>query len=241
MIGAPAAWRFRPRLGASLAAGLAILVLLGLGTWQLQRLAWKGDLIAQRQARLAEPAVAPPAGWRADAWSGRRVLLDGAFLARRGLWVGPTSRDRRPGYRLFAAFGAADGRVFWVERGFAASDRRPEAELQEAAPARLEAVLRAGGWSGPDWLRPGNRPAAEEWVWLDLAAMAAARDLPAPVETGHFLIETGGAERPAGLAPSPLGTDLPNNHLGYALTWYGIALTLAGVFLAFSLERRSGA
>jgi surfeit locus 1 family protein len=219
-------------LGAVFVAiGMAILV--GLGVWQLQRLRWKEDLLAH-VAALQDAVPVPAAvalGRPTTELDFTRVRLDCPGLER-----APTVRlyaveGGQAGDRLIAACVVA-GRTLLVDRGFLAPGETPA-----AGRPRLEepviGVLRAP--SGPNFVTPANNPATNRWYWRDLPAMAAALGAsdPAPVT----LMMEGPA--PQG-APRPIAVpaQITNRHMEYALTWFGLAAALAGVYVAMLLRRR---
>ena len=226
--------RFRPQLWPSLTTALALAVLVAMGGWQLERLEWKRDLIADVGARMAGPARAlPPPPVDAAALRYRPIRLQGRFRHDRELYLEARSHQGRAGLHLVTPLELDDGRVVLVDRGWVPPERRrPEtrAEGQVAGPVSLTATLRTGGWQGYDFLRPENDPAGNAWVWMDLPRMAESVRLEG-VASGYYLVADA-APNPGGLpigrAP---GVELPNNHLGYALTWYALAVALLVIYL----------
>jgi len=225
---------------ASVSAGLGVALLIGLGTWQVHRGAWKDGLQAALDARLAEPAVALPATIdEPAAWIGRRVVVAGIFDHAREMTVLRAAVDGRSGYRVVTPFRRADGTVLLVDRGWVPLDRRDPAtrpEGQITGPITIQGVVGAGGRRG--WLTPEDDPAAGTWFTVDPAAMAAAAGVQAP----PFVIE---AARSAGSTLPEGGQTvirLRNDHRGYAAIWYALAAVLAVVYVVFlRSERRSRA
>ncbi len=226
--------RFRPRFWPSLVTGLMLAVLLALGTWQLERLEWKRGLIAEMTQRMSGPATvlpAPPVD--AAALRYRPLRLEGRFRHDRELYLEARSHQGRAGLHLVTPFELDDRRVVLVDRGWVPLQRRaPETRAagQVAGRVNLTATLQTGGWKGYDFLRPDNDPAGNAWVWMDLPRMAERTGLEGTA-TGYFLV-AGAAPNPGGLpigrAP---GVDPRKNHLGYALTWYALALVLLVIYL----------
>jgi surfeit locus 1 family protein len=223
----------------------ALAVLIGLGTWQMQRKAWKEGLIAQIETRShAEPGPIVPeagwAGWRADADEFRRVRVTGTFLHEHeapvyGLAPGERGAPLQ-GYYLFTPLRLADGALVFVNRGFVPTELRDPASRPESQPqgeVTVTGLVRAPEKTG--WFRPEDAPAQNRWFTRDPQAMAAAMGL---LRVAPFYVEADATPNPGGW---PRGgqtrLELPNNHLQYALTWYGIALTLLGVFAAFAWRR----
>lgn len=111
--------RFEPRWAPSLAALLGVLVLLGLGTWQLERLEWKETLIAEYLARRAAPPIAlPDPIGDPVALDNRRVRLVGRFLHDRELYLGARSYKDEVGFHVVTPFRLDDGRAVMVDRGW---------------------------------------------------------------------------------------------------------------------------
>jgi surfeit locus 1 family protein len=228
-------------------ATLAFAVLIGLGTWQLQRKAWKEGLIAALTAQLAAPPSALPA---AAAWSRldenalqyRRVAFTAQFdNGKEALVYAIPSAFRPdvqgPGYWVFTPARLTDGSVVIVNRGFVPEGRqdpKSRAQGELAGPVRIAGALR---W--PDtrhWFTPADDPAHNLWFSRDPAAIAAAKGL-GPV--APFYVEQESPVPPGGLPqPGKLVVSLPDNHLQYALTWYGLALVLAGTFISWALGSR---
>jgi len=226
------------------AAGLAVLAFLALGTWQVQRRAWKLDLIARVEQRVhAAPADMPgPAAWpdiSAARDEYRRVRATGTFLHDRETLV-VASTERGPGYWVMTPLRLADGTMVLVNRGFVPPERRDRSTRPEENPGgevALAGLLRMTEPGGS--LLRHNDPAAGRWYSRDVQAIAAARGL-GPVAPYFIDAEAG----PAGSAApgAPVGgltvVAFRNNHLEYALTWYALALVGAiGIVALLRSER----
>lgn len=231
------------RLAIAVAAAFAVLV--ALGTWQLERRAWKLELIERVETRVHAPPV--PAPGRAE-WplvtaardEYRHVRLTGVFLNDRETLV-TASTVLGPGYWVLTPLRRDDdGTLVLVNRGFVPDDRRDPASRpggSVAGPVAVTGLLRISEPGGM-WLRP-NVPAAGRWFSRDVAAIAAARGLGevAPYFVDADAVPGGGPELPVG---GLTVTTFPNNHLLYAATWYGLALALLfGVVQAVRQERRA--
>ncbi len=235
---------------------VCIAILLGLGTWQVQRLAWKEALLA----RIAALQSAPPEPLGVvlhrlgDRGLGDRGEVDFVRVqtACSTLQQTPTIRlysilNGVMGYRLITVCPIQIGayRSLLVDRGFVPSVGADQAQTQAGAETAGAPI--AGDVVGvlrkperANWLTPPNTPpapgAVQVWRWRDLSAMAVALKAPAPAPVFLML------ERPAAPAPGPqpaaVPTNIPNNHLGYALTWFGLAAGLAAMYVASLLRAR---
>lgn len=229
--------RFRPRFWPTLATLLGLAVLLGLGTWQLHRLAWKRDLIAAAEAGLAAPPIELPPGEDLAAVDFRRVAVSGTYLHGAAFAFGLEASVGEPGARLITPFRLAEGRVILVDRGWLPEELLPPnvpAGLEPEGSQRLVGVARWRADPGRNWLTPADQPAERRWFAWDIPAIAAATDLPVL----PLVVTLDRSEGPAGLPrASPVRADFRNNHLGYAVTWYGLAAGLVGVYLLSSFTR----
>lgn len=235
----------RPRSTAALivlgATAFAVFLgLLALGVWQVERRAWKLDLIARVDQRVAAEAVAPPSDWarvNADRDEYRHVRVSGRFLNDREAQV-VASTAKGAGYWVLTPLQAEDGSVVLVNRGFVPTENRDPATRaagQVEGPVTVTGLLRITEPKG-GFLR-SNEPAAERWYSRDVAAIAAARGL---TNAAPYFIDADATPNPGGL---PIGgltvIAFPNSHLVYAITWFGLAAALAfGVGYAVRSERR---
>lgn len=221
--------------GLTVATALALAVLITLGVWQTQRLTWKEGLIAAAEAAAAKPA-APLAQVLAE---GGDLEFRKAVVDCRGLATAPyvelrTIQDGEPGLRLVSAC-EASGRTWLVDRGFVSetvSARPPEAASE--IPTRITAEVRTAPPPGP------MTPPAEGRIFYgrDNAAMARALGVAEPVETRTLYALTASNPGWGAIRPSAPPVAFSNNHLGYALTWFGLAAALAAVYVAMLRRRR---
>ncbi|MGF1625844.1 MAG: SURF1 family protein [Alphaproteobacteria bacterium] len=225
----------------SLIAGLLMAVPLGLGIWQLERLAWKTDLIQATERQIGQPPVPLPTDLAdPDGLDFRRVTAIGRLVGDRVLYYTAGSPTGRAGLRALAPLQLADRELpLLVDLGWLPLDRKDAPFDLPSVEIRLEGVLRAP--EPPGWLTPGNDPAANVWKWLDLPAMAAALGSPAlePVVLRAERIETADAAPAlASLERGPITGALRNEHLQYAVTWFALAAGMAVVYLLFVRRHR---
>ncbi|WP_158815678.1 SURF1 family protein [Methylocapsa sp. S129] len=238
--------RLRSLLWLGLFALVGLAGLLWLGFWQLDRLAWKENLIAEVQARVAAPPVeAPPeADWAKLApndYEYRHVRLSGVYELGRQVFVfraldNPHGRFSGPGYLVLTPLRLADGPVVIVNRGFIPNDQKARFAAQSDKASGETVVTGLMRASEPrTWFTPPDDAAHGQWFTRDPGAIAAALKLE---RAAPFTIDADATGSPGDL---PQGGEtilaFPNNHLGYAFTWFGMALALAGVFCAYAVTR----
>ncbi len=214
----------------------AILVLVGLGIWQMQRLEWKTALIETIEARRAAPVIpVPPAldSDQYDNWEFTRVALSGTFRHESEMAVVAQTHAGRVGIRLVTPMDLDDGRTLLVDRGWT-----PDADSAERPTGKvlLEGLLRAPIAGNP--FRPDNHATENIWYWIDAPAMARAASLPPQA----YYVQAVAPEAP-GRYPTPGGAvlHLRNDHLQYALTWFGLATALLVITLLFRRHARRAA
>lgn len=226
-------FRFRPTLVPTLFTIPAVLIMLALGTWQVERLEWKTDLNAERTARFAAaPIDLPDQGGDAAALEFRRARVAGVFLHEREMYLGARSLNNVLGFHVITPLALADGSQVLVDRGWVPLDRKlPESRMagQLAGRVRIQGVIRSGGRKSR--FVPDNRPEENFWYFVDIPAMAAHAGLEA---VAPYYIEAGEAALPGGL---PIGGQtritLRNTHLSYVIIWYALALALAVIYLVY--------
>lgn len=234
----------RTLAGLGLLAVTVIVCLVGLGTWQVQRLSWKLDLIAKVDARVhAAPVEAPSKPeWAALAAASdeyRNVRVTGTLLNRDETLVYAVT-DLGPGAWVMTPLRRQDGTLVFINRGFVPSDRKdPAARDAASSPAvtTITGLLRMTEPGGS--LLQSNVPGEDRWYSRDVAAMAAARSLG---EAAPYFIDADATPNPGGLPVGGLTRIVfPNNHLVYAITWYALAVMLAGALIyVVRLEARRG-
>ena len=230
---------------ALVATLIGVGILLSLGTWQVQRLAWKEALLAAIEERVRSEPVPLAEMERRFADGGeveyRPVRLEGRFLHERERHFFATFRGQS-GFYVYTPLRLADGRHAFVNRGFVPYDRkdaatRPEGQVE--GTVEITGLARDPLAEKPSFIVPDNDPAQNIFYWKDLEAMAVTTGLPTDETLVPFFVDAGDAPNPGGL---PVGgvtlIDLPNNHLQYAITWYGLAAALAGVFAVWLVRRR---
>lgn len=233
----------------ALAAGVGIAILVSLGVWQLQRLQWKEALIARVEVGLsAEPVAAPGPGAWADLDLAereyQRVAATGHFLERGEVYVvytltAPKGPVGGVGYLVMTPLVTDDGWTVYVNRGFVPRDKR---DPDQRAGSMIEGETTVTGLLRAPrrraWFMPADDIAGNAWFSRDPRLYAEANGT-APGDTAPYIIDVDfDPSLPGGL---PQGGEtivtFPNNHLQYALTWFGLAIVLAAVFTGFVWSR----
>lgn len=242
-----APWRRLLLPGILALVGIAILC--ALGTWQLQRLAWKQALIARVEARtMAPPIPAPgPAEWTGlePGWFDYRpVAVTGTYRHDDEVHVftsigGPAGAHGGAGYWVVTPLATADGWFVIVNRGFVPEARKdPSSRPGGNPPGEVTVTGLARPPEAGNMFTPDDDPAGNVWFRRDPVAIAAAAGLPLDRVAPYTVDAVFDPTLPDGL---PQGGEtrliFPNNHLQYALTWFGLAAALAGVFAVFARGR----
>lgn len=232
-----------PRIWPVLVATLiGTLILVSLGVWQVQRLQWKEALLAQ----LASNAAAAPvdlATVARQAAEGRdvefmRVKIDGQYRHDAGKKMISTYQ-RGQGWTIITPMVTPDGWAVIVDRGRLPGQLLEHFDKPEGDVV-AEGVIRTHK-AGAGYFDPENDPKANLWYWWDVPAMLATSGLPEGLKPFPYVVQL----LPSGdtaVFPKPEEpkANLANNHLGYAITWFGLAATLLGVagFYVYDLRKR---
>ncbi|HEX5539793.1 MAG TPA: SURF1 family protein [Methylophilaceae bacterium] len=240
----------------ALAAALVFTGFVALGTWQIKRLHWKLDLIARVDQRVHAPPVAAPGPdqWpqlNAEADEYRHVRVTGTFLYDLTTRVQALTR-LGGGYWLLTPLRRPDGSIVMINRGFIPADSRTHQNASGKAPETVDSstdevttvtgLLRISEPGGA--FLHHNDPAANRWYSRDVQAIAAARGLlqVAPYFVDADAGKPGNKKLKHDSVADPIGgltvVSFPNNHLVYAITWYALALMVAGACIWIAREER---
>ena len=221
----------RSVITASVFAAIGFAILCALGIWQVERLQWKEKLIADLNARVSVPPAALPA--RPDQASDefRRVRVRVSFVPEHALVYTPGSALRPDvpgaGYWVMAPAKGEQGAIV-INRGYVAPNARGNAGAAPSGDVEIVGALR---WPEEGtYFTPRDEPANNVWYRRDPALIAAAKNWGA---VAPFYIEQEAPQLPGAPKAGPLVVKLPNNHLQYAITWFGLAVALAAVYFVW--------
>ncbi len=239
--------RIRGLIPAAVMTLLALALLIGLGVWQVERLAWKEALIASISEGLGKapaPLEQPADSWKAlSTLEYRPVSVTGHFRHQDERHLFATDGGDF-GWHVYTPLETEGGNIVFINRGFVPEAlKNPSSRTagQVEGQVTVRGLLRKPGVKG--WFEPDPDQSRNIWYWRDLTGMETslgsdqdrARVLPLFVDA---------AAEPANPGGWPKGgvtrLDIPNRHLEYALTWFGLAVTLVIVFAAFAWTRLRG-
>ena len=228
---------FRPYPGLTIACALLFAGLCALGVWQLQRLQWKLALIAEVNGHMAASPLPLPQimAMNRDEAQYRRVTLSGRFDHAEEAYVFTTDAGA-PVYHVLTPFTAKGGKVLMVDRGEVPKEKLDPATRRQSHITGETRVT--GVWRVPDApgaFTPPPDTAHRVWYSRDVKTIAAADHL---VLAAPVVIEADATPNPGGW---PKGgqtvVSFRNQHLSYAVTWFGLALGLLGIWLAYHISK----
>ena len=225
--------RTRRLLGPGLMTAAMMIVLLGLGTWQVQRLFWKQAFLA----RIDQAEAAPPVPLTQDPIPFAKLSVAGTFLSGQTALYGAEVRDLPAGpamgARLIVPLREANGDVVLVDRGWVPEARAVPID-QPAGPVTVTGYARFG--DSAHWFSAQDDAVGRRFFTLDPGVIGRALGQP---RVPPFVL--------VALAPSPEAPAAtvwpdparhlprpPNSHLSYAATWYGLAVALLAIFVVWA-------
>ncbi len=221
----------RRLLGPGLMTLVMIVVLAGLGTWQVERLAWKNRILAE----IARAEAAPPVPLATDPPPFAKVAVTGRLRHDRtalyGAEVRPVLAGNEMGGRLIVAMERDGAPPVLIDRGWV-PEKRDHATTQPAGDVTVTGYVHPAEHAG--WFSAADDPVARRFFTLDPKAIGDALDEPGAepfVVVALGPIVRGEWPEPAQHLPRP-----PNNHLAYAVTWYGLAVALVVIFITWAAK-----
>ncbi len=227
----PAPARRAALLKAAAASAVALAILITLGIWQLQRRTWKAGILTQIDAAEAQPPR--PLGREVPPLF-TRVTASGVLAGSPTALYGAEVRDGRLGAQLVERLDRADGPPLVVILGWVPTETaRP---VSVAGPATVAGYVRLP--ERATWLSAPDDPEGRRFYTMDPAKLAQA----VGAQGAPLFVLVAEDPHPARSGPPVPADSLPrptNNHLQYAFTWFGLAASLVGVFLAFAFKREA--
>ena len=223
---------FRPLPALSVACAVLFASLVALGVWQLDRLQWKLALIAQVNRNMHAAPISPDE----TVPQYHRVALTGRFDNAKEAYIFGTDTNGAPGYHVIVPFTTGDGRTFLIDRGIVPKEKLDPATRRAGQIESIAHIV--GVWRTPD--KPGMFTPAPDishriWYAHDLDAIAKADGIKLAAPT---IIEADATPNKGGW---PRGgqtvVKFRNEHLQYAITWFGLAAVLFGVYVAYHMSR----
>jgi surfeit locus 1 family protein len=237
--------RFRPQLVPSIFFIISLAILLGLGSWQVKRLTWKNNLVEIVNSRIdtAPQSLPPQSTWKqldVDQYIYRLAKARGTFdpkdevhiftkvLPGKGEYSGT-------GFWVIAPFYLKDGGVVLVNRGFVPEKfKQRRTRITPQGKQTITGIIKTS--QGTNFFTPDTDFKRNIWFTRDIKAISEHLELK---NSAPFMIALTNSSNASPLPqPRVIDVELSNKHLGYAVTWFGLALTLIGVFVVFSFKSR---
>ena len=206
---------------------VGFLILTGLGIWQWERRAWKQNMLTEINAGLASaPVTIEKIPEITFSW--RPVLADGSWVIGHLIRVFPTTSAGKVGRVYAAPFRLKDGGIIAVELGW--SDNEIKGISLPQTTTIIEGVLIPA--RKPSTFTPDNQP-PEDWYWIDPIALTRTAGLNDTQVSSLILRLT---NPPEGLTGRQAKPNIPDNHLQYSFTWFGLAI--AWLIIAVLVHRK---
>lgn len=219
----------------------ALMVLIALGNWQLDRRVWKEDVLETRAERITEPiagyaAITAVAGSEVDTVEYRPIRLQGTYRADADIKLLSRTREGRVGFHIITALAIEAGdTTVWVDRGWVPVEGGVEVAPPPEGIVSVDGYVRK--FETPGQFTPDNEPDAGVWYYLDGDQLVAkAGTGPAAPFYVQKAPEAQPGIYPVGGVPN---IALRNPHLQYAVTWYALAVVMMVIYVIFHIRRRS--
>jgi surfeit locus 1 family protein len=232
--------KLRPALWPTLFSLPVFILCLGLGAWQMERREWKRDILDRIAANQAAPVMALDALMKGDPLRHEygKVRLAGTFLHDKEFFLAARSLKNKVGVHVVTALRTDDGRVVLLDRGWIPSEAKdPARRAAGQVQGRVDVTGIVRRNQERRQFAPDNAPDKNVWFHVDVPLMRKMAGAAPDPALDRFFLDADATPNPGGM---PIGgqtrLDIPNDHLQYAITWFLIALALAGVYLAYHWE-----
>ncbi|MBM3650182.1 MAG: SURF1 family protein [Alphaproteobacteria bacterium] len=229
--------RLRPAFWPTLVSLPIFVVALGLGVWQIERREWKRDILQRIETNQAAAPITLDALLQGDPLRHEygRVKIAGTLLNDKEFYLASRNLKNKVGLQVVTPLRTDDGRILLFNRGWVpqeAKDAQRRAQGQVAGVVDLVGIVRRN--QERRQFAPENVPDRNVWFHVDVPLMRRMAGGAPDAKLDAFFLDADAAPNPGGL---PIGgqtrLNIPNDHLQYAITWFLIALALAGVYLAY--------
>jgi surfeit locus 1 family protein len=227
----------RPLLWPTLMSLPILALALGLGGWQLERREWKRDILDRIAANQAAPAVPVDDLAKGDPLVHEygKAKLAGTFLNDKEFYLAARSLKDDVGLHVVVPVRTDRGALVMFDRGWIPSGKKdPASRAASRFDGRVEVVGVVRRSQKKPYFVPDNDPEKNFWFTVDVPLMRKLAGAAPDPRLDAFFLEADATPNPGGV---PVGgqthLDIPNDHLQYAITWFGIALALVGVYLAY--------
>ena len=232
--------RLRPLLWPTLFSLPALVLCLGLSLWQMERREWKLGILERIAHNQAAAPIALDELLKGDPLDHEygRVKIAGTFLHDKEFHLAARSMNNTVGMQIVTPLSTDDGRIVLFDRGWVPSEKKdPATRAAGQIPGKVELTGVVRRAQVKPYFVPDNAPDKNVWFTVDVPTMRRMAGGRSDPGLDAFFLEADATPNPGGL---PIGgqthLDIPNDHLQYAITWFGIALALIGVYLAYHWE-----
>ncbi len=231
-------YKFKPRLWPTLMTIPLLMCLILLGNWQVERLDWKLGLIEKLKSRVEmAPVSLPTQSTQPDDLEYVSVSASGIFDHYQEMTMYSVGPNGEPGYDLYTPFTLGDGRIIIVNRGWVHEQMKSQSDRTDTlvkGQIIITGLLRKP-WTKL-WYGPANEPDTNNWFYGDVNEMMAAKNLKNVFPMFLFAAKKEGDRSYPVAGRTEL--NIVNNHLDYALTWYGLAIVLLGIYFIAHITRK---
>jgi surfeit locus 1 family protein len=229
--------RLKPALWPTVVSLPIFVLAMGLGVWQMERREWKHDLLARIAANQAAAPMTLDMLLEGDPlrFEYGRTKVAGTFLHDKEFYLAARSLRNKVGLQVVTPLRTDDGRIVLFERGWIAQEQKePGRREQGQVQGRVELTGIVRRNQERRQFAPENVPERNVWFHVDVPLMRQMAGAGSDAKLDAFFLEADATPNPGGV---PIGgqtrLDIPDDHLQYAITWFGIALALVGVYLAY--------
>lgn len=211
----------------------AVVLMFGLGIWQVERLVWKEKIIHTIELAKKKPPIEglPQTREALEKLAFQRVQVQGEFQNNREFYLAPRYDGGALGYHVLTPFKLIDGRTVLLNRGWVPNDKKDPATRKEGQiEGKISVITMVRTDRDRTWFTPGNQPEKNVWFAKDIKEMNAYAHLDMAPYALDVLYDA-----PPGGLPKPFDGDLAprNDHLGYAITWFSIGLACLIISLMY--------